>query len=307
MKWLRRNRTIAWIIDLVRDVWRESSDDGVGDSAAAISFFTLLAMPASALAFVTAMGSLEPLLGADVALDTQRAITDYVDETFSSATLSETIGGLFAQQRSGILTISVAVALYSISRSFAGLVRALDVVYDIGTSRSWIDLRATGLSIGLGTLGVGGLAVWVFYDLWPRGAMWGPLGALALITALGGWAATIFHIAPDHHTPWKWDVPGAVFTAVAWGALGRGYASYVQIIGDGNEAVGVVGAALLAFTLIYFMSIAMLYGAQINAVLSQRAGIAQPPRRLHHMWTRGASAQRLRGVIRRTVGHRSGR
>ncbi len=259
------------------------SEDRIGDLAASMSFFALLAIPASVLALVTGMGSLEGIIGADLAADTQRVVTDYVEDTFSSEALTDTVSGLFEQQRSGILTVSILVAFYSISRSFAGLVRALDVAYDLDTKRSWFDVRLTGLSLGLGTLGVAGLGIYFLLAAPSAGPFTTVVTPLLLIAGFGAWMATVFHIAPDHHTPWRYDLPGAALTSVIWAILLQGYTVYVRVIEGGNGAVGIVGAALLAFTLVYLLSMTLLIGAELNALICSRAGIAQPARRLHHL------------------------
>lgn len=297
---------IAWLIKNVRAIWDEMSDDRVGDLAASISFFAILAMPASVLAMVTAMGSLSGLLGENLAADTERVVTDYIAETFESAALTDTVAGLFEQDRSGILTASLAVALYSISRSFGGLVRALDVAYDIESDRSWLDVRVTALGLGLGTLGFAGGGVY-FLLIAPSGGPLAPvITPLVLLAGLSAWMATVFHIAPDHHTPWRYDFPGAVFTAVAWAALLQGYTIYVSLTSGGNGAVGVVGAALLAFTLVYLLAMTLLIGAEINAVISQRAGIAQPNRRLHHLLADTELPPPLDRLTRRSRARRRG-
>jgi len=272
-------------------MWFEFKDDSLGDQAAAMSFFTLLSLPAAALAMVTGLGSLEGLVGIDLATDARNAISDYVQTTFGSESLSSTVDGLFEENRSGLLTVSLAVAIYSLSRGFAGLVRGLDVAYDIETSRSWLNVRLVGVAIGFGTLGVVGFAVYLAYGLWPSSA--GPvldtLGTVALFFGLTAWAATLFHIAPDHRTPWRWDVPGALLASLSWVLLASGFATYVGVAGGGNGAVGAVGAALLAFTLVYLLNLALLLGAELNGIIADRAGVARPPRRLHHLTRRSRS------------------
>ena len=135
--------------------------------------------------------------------------------------------------------------------------------------------------------------LWFAYGLWPTVGShvlvtWA--GRLIVATALVAWAAAIFHVGPDHTTPWKYDIAGAVVTALTWFVLIRGFAVYVSVSGGGNGAVGAAGGALLAFTLVYLLNVSLLVGAELNAILTQRAGVAQPPRRLHHRVTRRTKA-----------------
>jgi len=289
MRAIRGGRFRSWLWQLAKDMRREWSDDGLTDLAAATSFFTLLSIPAAVLAFVAGLGSLEGVVSADLAEDARRSLSDYVSSTFASDTLTNTVAGLFDEQRSGLLTVSLAIAVLSMTRGFAGLVRALDAAYDLDHHRSWLDIRLTGLVMGLATLVLAAVALWFTYGLWPTVGdhiAIVVLGRLILVVFLIGWAAAIFHVGPDHTVPWKYNLPGAIITALAWFGLVRGFAVYVSLSGEANGAVGVTGAALLAFTLVYLLNLSLLVGAELNAILTQRAGVAQPPRRLHHRLTR---------------------
>ncbi len=273
-------RVGAELWSLTKDMYREYNDDSIGDQAAAMSFFAVLTIPAAALAMVTGLGSLEGIVGVNLAADAEQAIGDYVQTTFDSPALSDTVAELFANQRSGLLTVSLAVALYSLSRGFGGLVRGLDVAYQSSGGRPWYEVRISALGIALGSLAVVGVALFGTYAVWPNngGVLLDTVGLILLFALLTAWAATVFHVAPHRHTPWRWDVPGALFAAVLWVALGRGFAVYVSVANDGNGAVGVVGAALLAFTLVYLLNLVFLLGAELNDILARRAGVVEPPR-----------------------------
>ena len=92
------------------------------------------------------------------------------------------------------------------------------------------------------------------------------------------WAATLFHIGPNHKTPWRYDLPGAMLTAVGWIIATQGFAVYVRFAPSGNNIQTSVGAILLALTLMYLLSLVLLLGAELNDVISRRAGVVhQPP------------------------------
>ena len=124
------------------------------------------------------------------------------------------------------------------------------------------------------------------------------------------WAATVFHLAPNHHTPWRFDVPGAVFTAVGWLLLSVGYGTYIQLAGTGNSAVGVVGGLLLGLTWMWLAVVVLLIGGEINALLAHRAGVARrrgPVERwAAAAWQRSGAPDQLRRLRRRTIRRRRG-
>ena len=263
---------------------REFSEDRVTDLAAGVTFFAVFALPAGVLAFVAALGSLSSFVGRDLAADAEREVIEFMNMNFTSeaSDLTEAVSSLFDQQRPGLLAFSVIVAFWALSRGFAGLVRALDVAYDLEERRSWARIRLTGLALAMMTIiaisaVIAALVVIPFLDSVDVlvSILRGPVAFVAVMT----WATTVYHIAPNHHTPWRWDIPGALLTTALWLALALGFGFYLSIAGTGNQVVGAVGALLVALTWIYLMAMALLVGAELNAVLADRAGIAQQPRR----------------------------
>jgi membrane protein len=104
------------------------------------------------------------------------------------------------------------------------------------------------------------------------------LTPVAVVVGLVLWAATLFHIGPNHNTPWKYDLPGAIVTAAGWIVATQGFAVYVRVAPSGNQIQTGVGAVLLALTLMYLLSVVLLVGAELNDVLARRADVVRPTR-----------------------------
>ncbi len=104
------------------------------------------------------------------------------------------------------------------------------------------------------------------------------LTAPAVIVGLVLWSATLFHLGPYHKTPWLYDLPGAILTTAGWIIATQGFALYVRFAPAGNDIQTSVGAILLALTLMYLLSVVLLLGAELNDIISRRAGVVhQPP------------------------------
>jgi membrane protein len=190
--------------------------------------------------------------------------------------------------------VATIVAIFTLSRAFAGLIRALDIAYGVDDSRPWWFLRIVAIGLGFGTVLIvaSGATVLAALPSLPFDGAFRLLTAPVVLVALVVWAATIFHIGPNHRTPWRYDLPGAVFTTAGWVVASQGFAFYVRAFGQGNDVQSGVGAILLALTLIYVLSIVLLLGAEINDVLAQRAGVA------HQSPSVVAKARSLRDRIR---------
>ncbi len=227
--------------------------------------------------------------GDSLAADLHDAINRFIDQTFTSEAqgLRDAVDGLFLMQRPGLFSISIAIALFTVSRGFAGLIRALDVAYDVEESRGAVRLRLTALGLAIGTFATVAGATF----LWVASREIGVPAIIRLVAALAVlivWSATMFHIGPHHRTPWRYDLPGAGLAAIGWLVLSVGFGWYVRFAGSGNEIVGVAGAALLALTWLWAACLVFLLGAELNEIIADRAGAIDAPRSYAHLipWPR---------------------
>lgn len=269
-----------WLWQLTKDVVNEYRRDGVGDLAASITFWTLLSVPAAVLALVSALSSLESFVGASVANDVETEVQQFINDTLAdSETVNTAVSELFDSSNAGVATVATLVALFTLSRAFAGLIRALDAAYEVDDGRSWWHIRIVAIGLGGGTIVIvaTGATILAALPSLPFDGAVRLLTAPAILASLVVWAATVFHIGPNHRTPWRYDVPGAVVTAIGWVAASQGFAFYVRVAGGGNQVQTSVGAILLALSLMYLLSIVLLIGAELNDVLTRRAGVVQQP------------------------------
>jgi membrane protein len=273
-----------------RSIVREWRQDRVSGLAAEIAFFGILSLFPVLLAVAAALGSLEAIAGSDVAERAQEVVVGFLRDTLTddAAGTVDAVEDIFAGSSPGVLTVGVAVAVWSASRGFTALIRALDVVYDLDESRGYFAMRALALVLAVGSVvvaalmlamlvlgpllgtgadvadevGLGGLfATWWDWARWPTAAI-----------VLVAWSATVFHVAPNHHTPWRWDLPGALLSAVAWALSSLGLRAYLSFAAGGNDVFGVFGGALIVLLWLYLLGLGLLLGGELNAVLAQRHG-----------------------------------
>ena len=101
-----------------------------------------------------------------------------------------------------------------------------------------------------------------------------------------------YHLAPDHRTPWRWDLPGTALAMVTGALASVGLRLYVRFGGSSNVLIGSLGSVLVVMIWMYLVAIGLLVGAELNAVLAERAGVEQVPRR-------GLELPRLERLTRR--------
>lgn len=262
--------------------WRT---DRVPDLAAEVAFFAILSLFPAFLALASILGILGSIVGDSVATDVENTVLDFLGRilTDDASGTVEAVRSLFDQSSPGLLTFSLLAAIWTLSRGFASLVRALDVAYDLDEHRSWLRIRGTALTLSVGSIVAGAvmLAMLIVGPLFGSGSdiadeiglgdafvtFWDVVRLPLAVVVLMLWSATIFHIAPDHHTPWKWDVPGAVVTTALWLAFSFGLRLYLDLTGSGNQIVSVVGGILTVLLWFWLLSLAVLIGGEVNQIM----------------------------------------
>jgi membrane protein len=272
----------------------EVQRDRITGLAAEVAFFAVLSLFPGLLALTAGLGSLEAVFGADAAQETERVVLDglrsYLGE--GSGPVRE-VDALFARPRPGLLTVGLVLALIGLSRGFDAVIKALDVAYGIEEGRPWYRRRLLALGMSLGTLvaAVVLLATLVLGPLLGGGQQvadvvglgeafatgWDLLRWPTALVVLMGWATVIYHLAPNHRTPWRWDLPGAVLAGGLWVLTSTGFQLYLRLAGDGNQVFGALGGALTLLFWLYLLSIGLLLGGELNSVLAGRHGVVQEP------------------------------
>ncbi len=279
IRWLRT----SW--SFVLAVGKRWYFGGIGDLAAGVTFWILVTLPAAILAMVSALGSIRGVLGQDQSQVVEDGVVRFVEGVFSTdaTVVSDTIVSLFEQQNSGLLTFSLAVAFWSISRGFSGLIRALDDVYEVEDGRVWYINRLVALVLGLGSMLISLPIVFLETYVWSRvqdGPVEEILRSLLAVLILVAWASLIFHFGSAIHTKWRWDLPGAVFAASFWWLLTNIVRFYVGYSSDSNEVLTTIGASLLALTWVWLAAQGLLIGAAVNTELGERLGLDRRKRQL---------------------------
>lgn len=267
---------LRWLWQLTKDVFKEFSEDNVSDLAASITFWTILSIPAAVLALVSALSSLDSVIGSSLASDMEQQVQDFLADTLvESETLSRAVDELFNSSGSGVAIVATLIAIFTLSRAFAGLIRALDVAYEVEEGRPfwWIRIVAIGLGISTIVVVTGTSLFMAFLPSLGLGPVLRVVAPLAAFSVLVLWAATIFHVGPNHSTPWRFDVPGAIFTALGWVITSQLFAFYVRVSAGGNEIQSSITVVLFGLTLLYLLSVVMVVGAEVNDVIARRSGV----------------------------------
>ncbi len=275
----RRSRAASLVYDVIKDF---SHNRGTS-LAAEVAFFAIL----SIFPFLLVVVSLLGFLGHRIAFEAQAEIREILTTVLSARAqpIIDSATSLFDRRSGGVLTIASVAAIYASSRSFLELIRALNLSYDVDDPRKYLTLRALAMVMALATIAVS-VAVLLLLIVLPtveeRISLFGLEATInaarfpvALIVAFV-WIMTIYHFAPCRRTSWTADVWGSVTCLILWFVFSIGFRFYITLSSGSNEVLTALGGGLVAILWLYLMSIAILIGAEVNAVV-WRHGLAAPP------------------------------
>lgn len=283
-------RVTTQVRPVLRRLVEESAKDRVLGLAAETAFFSVLSIFPALLIFTSLLSLLDVLAGEDVAAQTQQRVTDALDLVLTgrASPAIESVEAVFEGSYGGLLTFAAAGALVTLSGAWAVVVDALNLAYDTEERRSWLRRRLLGLALGLASVVMVVVAVSMIVvgpllgrgddlaDLVGLGQVfahgWNLLRIPLLFAGLTLWLMFVYHYAPNRRTRWAASLPGAVGTTVLWLLATAGFHLYLRVTGETNPVLGAFGGGAIIMIWAYLLSIALLIGGELNAILEARSG-----------------------------------
>lgn len=192
---------------------------------------------------------------------------------------------LVSRPRPHLLTLGLAVALYSASRGVDAVRKALNLAYDVKESRPlWkTESLAFGMTVGGGLLVLVGIAMLVAgggAGLWAarhlqianeyvivlRWIRW-PVTTIVIMAG----AALSYYLLPDVEQEFKFITPGSVVGTVACMVASWGFGTYVSNFGSYDVTYGSIGGVIVLMTWFYITGFIFLMGGEINAIIENAA------------------------------------
>ena len=278
---------VTWFCRLVVEVVNKADRDRMLGLAAESAFFAFLTLFPALLVVAAVLGQLGAVIGETNALRVETAVLDFLDEL-----LTDTASGAIATVRelfntgADALTIATLLALASLSTAFSTLVNTVNICYDVPETRGWWRRRGLGLLLGFGTVITGALALTLLVvgPLFGRAEdvvnrvgigseynfLWDFVRWPVAFLALVAWATTMDHLMPNRRTRWRYDLPGGLLTTLLWLAASYGLNVYLEQVVTASSVLGALGGGLILMVWIYLLCVALLAGAELNAILLAR-------------------------------------
>ncbi|HWT23841.1 MAG TPA: YihY/virulence factor BrkB family protein [Solirubrobacteraceae bacterium] len=279
---------------IVRRTLKAFYDAQMTHHAAALTYYALMSLFPACLLALSILG----LVGEFPR--TYDAIVGYLREVApSSAVVPLDTSLRHALQSKGTaattLAISVVTALYGTTGVLEAARRALNVVFEVPSGRSFlrrkaVDVASTVLLMAailltlvlvfvggsfaedmFGRIGLGDTAV----EIWTM-TRWPGAVLVAMLVF-----ACIYYVTPDvQHRSFRWITPGAVVGVLVWLAASIGFTTYVSSFPDVGALYGAFTGAILLIAWLWLTNVALLFGAVLNAEIERQKELSEGvPRR----------------------------
>jgi membrane protein len=264
-------------------------DDQMTHHAAALTYYALMSLFPALLLAISLLG----LIGQYP--DTYDAIIGYLHRVAPSDVLVPLDHSLRTALRSKgtavtTLAVSVVVVLYGATGALEASRRALNVVFEARSGRSFLRRKAIDSAstlvllvlilvclvlafVGgrfaadlLGFIGLGSTAAQVWGLVrWPAAV----LVAMLVFSFL-------YYVIPDvQHRSFRWITPGGVVGVLLWLAASYAFSMYLRSVGHVSAAYGTFTGAIVLVSWLWLTNIALLFGAELNAEIEREKQLAE--------------------------------
>ncbi|WP_256920281.1 YihY/virulence factor BrkB family protein [Streptomyces hilarionis] len=280
--------------DLPRRSWsavlkgtlKEFKKDELSDRAAALTYYSILALFPALLALVSLLGVVGHSATQTVLDNIQKLAPGPAQDVLRSAVRQmEGRGGI----GSVMAVVGLVLAVWSASGYVAAFIRSANAVYDVPEGRPvWkvlpvrvgvtvalmimavvsalIVVFTGGLARQAGTaLGVGdaGLTAWSI-------AKWPVL--VVLVTAMIG---LLYWATPNARVRgFRWITPGSFLALLIWMVASAGFALYVANFGSYNKTYGALAGVIVFLVWLWITNLAILLGLEFDAEMVRQRAVA---------------------------------
>jgi membrane protein len=257
---------------------KEALDDQITDLAAALAYYSFLAIPSimlvalgvfSIFADESAVQSLIDRVGTVAPGE----VTALLDDSLTRMTENSSGGWVMA-------IIGGLLAIWTTTGAMTSLMRALNRAYDRNETRGFVRQRVvaivmvaimlTAFALVFGLLVMGpALSGWIGNAVGLEAVLswlWWVAQWPVLIVGLMLAFATVLYLGPNvEHPKWHFVTPGSAFAVVVWLVASGLFAVYTATFASYNKAWGSLAAVIIMLTWLWLTGCALLFGAEINA------------------------------------------
>jgi len=266
------------IYDVAIFFWKGLMEGAITTRASSLAFNFFLAFFPSIIVFFT----LIPYIPIEGLQDTLMDLLSVVLPPSTNKITFATLDDIINNPRGDLLSIGFVLALYFSTNGINSLIEAFNASFHIKESRPLIQQRILSLGltlllsimliIAISSIIFGKLAVNYLteYELISDNAgeliLYGKWITILLMLFFG--ISTLFHLGPALKSKWKLFTPGSIFATIFIIITSIGFNYYINHFSQYNKVYGSIGTLMIILVWMYFNSIILLTGFELNASIS---------------------------------------
>ncbi len=256
-------------------------DDSLFGMSSQAAFWCALSTAPLLLALLGLVSYVAPWFGADTISQIHEQIMTFLNGIFNeevaTSLVGDTVNQILFEQRGDVVSIGLVISLWAGSSAMSAFVESITIAYGQHEVRHPVAERFFALELYLIALisgifllpllaigpelltnlfpqdwrdQVGDIVNWLYY----------PVMTVGLILLL----ATLYKVAPRHKHPWRRGLPGALLAALVFLVASFGLRLYLSYVYSHGLTYGALATPITFLLFYYFISMAIVIGAQFN-------------------------------------------
>ena len=270
------------IYDVTIFFWKGLMEGAITTRASSLAFNFFLAFFPSIIVFLTLIPYI-PVIGLQ---ETLMELLNVVLPPSTNEITFQALDDIINNTRGGLLSIGFLIALYFSTNGINSLIEAFNASYHIRENRPIIQQRilSLGLTLLLSFMLIIAMGLIIFgkfvvsylteYKLITQYAgeliLYGKWFTILLVLWLG--ISVLFHLGPSIKSNWKLFTPGSILATLGIIITSIGFNYYINHFSQYNKIYGSIGTLMIILIWMYFNSIILLTGFELNASISNAKG-----------------------------------
>ncbi|PWX19643.1 YihY/virulence factor BrkB family protein [Clostridium perfringens] len=267
-------KTVIFLVMFIKKI----GDDDIFALGAQLAYYMVLSFIPFLMFLMTLVGFSH--LNSDAVLN----LLSNVMPTEAFNLIQSTVIEIVDREQTGLLWISIALAIWVSSSGFKAVIKGLNKAYGVKETRSYIKLKLISMiyTILLALIVIATLFLFVFGDLIGDFFMkvlehpefiyyiWNILRYVVVILIMILFFMFLYNATPCVRLGWLEVIPGAVITTLGWISISYIFAYYVNNFSNYSRLYGSLGAVFMFMTWMFITSMILILGGEINAVLAEK-------------------------------------
>jgi membrane protein len=278
------------LFDVIRFFFQQVKTVGMTERASSIAFNFVMAIP-PLIIFLFTLIPLMPISN-QFEQELYNLIRSVVPGEKDHAVLIHFLEDFINNPRNDLLSLGFVLSIFFSSNAVMGVMRSFDKNYIGFKKRTDLQKRLTAIKITfvllffviltvLLLIAQGRMLTWLgIENKWMRGGIEN-LRWVLVILLLFACISYIYRAAPAVHKKWKWFSPGSFLATVLMLLFSAAFSWWVSRFGNFNELYGSIGTVLIIMALIFFNSLVLLIGFELNVSINSLRKIADERKDKH--------------------------